>query len=44
MASPMMNREKVFCLLKAILPAIKDETFKRTIFDFCKTNFFKSLK
>jgi len=32
-ASPMINREKVFCLLKAILRAMKDETFKRHIFD-----------
>jgi len=28
-ASAMMNREKVFCLLKAIRFAIKVETFKR---------------
>jgi len=27
-ASPMMNREKVFCLLKAMRFAINEETFK----------------
>ena len=25
----IINREKVFCLLKAIRPAIKDDTFNR---------------
>jgi hypothetical protein len=39
-----MKREKVFCLLNAIRPAINDETFKRPIFDFCKNNFFKAFK
>jgi hypothetical protein len=33
MAKPIINREKVFCLLKAILRAINDETFKSYIFD-----------
>jgi hypothetical protein len=39
-ARPIMKRENVFCLLKAIRPAINEETFKRPKFDFCKTNFF----
>ena len=28
-ASPIINLEKVFCLLKAILLAMKDDTFNR---------------
>jgi hypothetical protein len=31
-AKPMMKREKVFCLLKAIRFAINEETFKRLKF------------
>lgn len=31
-AKPIINREKVFCLLKAIRFAIKEETFKPGIF------------
>jgi hypothetical protein len=32
MASPIIKRENVFCLLKAIRFAIKDETFKPQTF------------
>ena len=31
-AKPIINREKVFCLLKAMRFAMKEETFKRCKF------------
>jgi hypothetical protein len=39
-AKPIINREKVFCLLKAIRFAINEETFKTLNLVSCKTNFF----